>query len=174
MEPWEQALTGLIQARGTALVRYAYVLTGDEHEAEELLQDTVVRVFAGPGRRVEPEALEAYVRAAMLNRAVDLGRRRQRWTRLLPRLASPPTPSRSAEDAVVAVSAARAALRRLSPRQRACVVLRFYEDEPVRGIADRLGMSEGTVKRHLADAAERLRRTLAPTNEGGEDAPAPR
>jgi RNA polymerase sigma factor (sigma-70 family) len=48
------------------------------------------------------------------------------------------------------------ALRSLSPRQRACVVLRFYEDLPVTEVAARLGCSEGTVKRHLSDAMTRL------------------
>lgn len=168
------ALAGLVRARGTALVRYAYLLTGDPHTAEELVQETVVRVLAHrTGSRAEPEALEAYIRTAMLNLVIDRGRRRQRWLRMLPRLASHNAAAASAEDEVVPASEARAALQLLSPRQRACVVLRYWDDEPVHAIAARLGLSEGTVKRHLADAAARLRAALAPTTEGGDDARRP-
>lgn len=58
------------------------------------------------------------------------------------------------------------ALARLSPRQRACVVLRFYEDLPVRDIADQLGCSEGSVKRHLSDAMKRMAATLGALEKG--------
>ncbi|WP_284329353.1 RNA polymerase sigma factor [Demequina litorisediminis] len=50
----------------------------------------------------------------------------------------------------------RAALARLSPRERACIVLRFYDDLTVPAIAERLGLAEGTVKRYLSDASARL------------------
>jgi RNA polymerase sigma factor (sigma-70 family) len=158
---WEGALAELARVRGPALTRYAYLLTGDLHEAEELVQDTIVSVFVGRGRRAEPKAAEAYVKAAMLNRVIDSSRRRRRWTRLVPRLV-PVAVVESPEDAVLDGSDTRAALQALSPRQRACVVLRFYEDQTVPAIADRLGVSEGAVKRHLSDATRRLAPLLGP------------
>jgi RNA polymerase sigma factor (sigma-70 family) len=166
---WEESLAELVEARGTALARYAYLLTGDEHDAEDLVQDVIVRVMAGKGRHTGPAQLEAYVRTAMLNRVIDQSRRRKRWTGLLPRLAQSPV-QESPERAVLDASVAREALRALSPRQRACVVLRFYDDEPVSAIAARLDMREGTVRRHLADASARLRRVLTPEREGCGDA----
>jgi RNA polymerase sigma factor (sigma-70 family) len=59
----------------------------------------------------------------------------------------------------------QAALALLSPRQRACVILRFYDDFSVAAIADELGCGEGTVKRHLADAKVRLADQLGITEE---------
>ena len=59
----------------------------------------------------------------------------------------------------------RRALPTLSPKQRACVVLRYYEDLPVSEIADELGCAEGTVKRHLADARAKLATELGVTEE---------
>jgi RNA polymerase sigma factor (sigma-70 family) len=56
-------------------------------------------------------------------------------------------------DAVMDV---RSALRELTPRERACIVLRFYDDLTVRQIADHLGLADGTVKRYLSDASARL------------------
>ncbi|MCF2533368.1 RNA polymerase sigma factor [Yinghuangia soli] len=167
MADWEGTLAELARARGPALMRYAYLLTGDLHEAEELVQDTIVHVFCGRGRRAEPEAAEAYVRAAMLNRVIDGGRRQQRWRRLVPRLATAPELA-SPEDAVPDGASTRKAIRALSPRQRACVVLRFYEDQTVPAIADRLGLSEGAVKRHLSDATRRLALLLGPLAYGDD------
>ena len=54
------------------------------------------------------------------------------------------------------------ALGTLSPRERACVVLRFYEDLTIRQIADHLSLSQGTVKRYLSDAVHSLEQTLGP------------
>ena len=61
------------------------------------------------------------------------------------------------------------ALKVLSPRQRACVVLRFYEDLTVPAIANKLSLSSGTVKRHLFDAIGRLEETLGPLSEAHID-----
>jgi RNA polymerase sigma factor (sigma-70 family) len=164
----EDALVALIRTRSTALVRYAFLLTGDPHEAEELAQDALVTVCAGRGRRAAPEALEAYVRTVMLNRVIDQSRRRIRWARLLPKVAAP-TSVAPPDDAVATSTDIRTALRALSPRQRACVVLRFYEDLPVRDIAARLGLTEGTVKRHLFVAGRQLMALLTARTMGDGD-----
>jgi RNA polymerase sigma factor (sigma-70 family) len=67
---------------------------------------------------------------------------------------------------VAARDALLAALGTLSPRQRACVVLRFYEDLPVAGVAAALGLGEGTVKRYLSEAMTRLAERLSPAESG--------
>lgn len=155
MRQWEHVLTTLLQARGAALKRYAFLLSGDEAEAEDLLQDALLRAFTRPPRGQGPDEAERYVRQVLLNGFLDQHRRNTRWRRLLPFLAQPDA-VQDASDAVADRDGIRLALRSLSPRQRACVVLRFYEDRSVGDVAAFLGCSEGTVKRHLSDAMARL------------------
>ncbi|MER7821690.1 SigE family RNA polymerase sigma factor [Streptomyces sp. NPDC096097] len=163
---WHDVAGELLQIRGSALKRYGYLLCGDPAEADDLVQDALVRVFTQPRRSWDVESAEPYVRRVMLNRYLDQHRRRVRWTSLLPRLATPT----SAVD-FAAASGTRmdivSALAALSPRQRACVVLRFYEDLPVAEVADRLGCSAGTVKRHLSEGVARLGKVLVLTNHEG-------
>ncbi|GAA1271795.1 SigE family RNA polymerase sigma factor [Kitasatospora nipponensis] len=163
---WHEVLGELMRARGAALKRYGYVLCGERAEADDLVQDALVRVFAQPRRSWDVESAERYVRRVMLNRYLDQHRRRARWRVLLPRLAAPTSTadfSAASGDRLDLVSA----LDVLSPRQRACAVLRFYEDLPVAEVADRLGCSPGTVKRHLSEAISRLGTTLVPTGHEG-------
>ena len=155
MKEWEQTLTTLLQGRGAALIRHAWLLCGDQSEAEDLVQDALIRAFTHPARSQEPATAERYVRQIMLNRFLDQRRRTMRWRALLPLLTGPDVES-DASDTIVDRDDIRTALHALSPRQRACVVLRFYEDLPVSEVASRVGCSEGTVKRHLSDAMTRL------------------
>src|ERR1700730_16387860 len=77
----------LARERGGALKRYAFLLSGDDAEADDLLQEALVRAFARPGRKADAEA-EAYVRRILLNRFLDTRRRRQGWFRGRPRAAT--------------------------------------------------------------------------------------
>ncbi len=166
---WEQDLAVLARERGSALVAYAYLLTGERAAAQDLVQDAMVATFS---RRhpAEVEHLEAYVRRAILNAFLNTRRRRDRWDGIAYLVAddtSARAVDRSGPDAVAAARAdVHAALARLTPRERACVVLRHFEDLPVRDIADRLDVSEGAVKRYLSDA----RRRLAPMLGAWDDA----
>ncbi|MFG2488884.1 RNA polymerase sigma factor [Streptomyces virginiae] len=164
---WHDVAGELLQARGPALKRYGYLLCGDRAEADDLVQDALVRVFAQPRRSWDVESAEPYVRRVMLNRYLDQHRRRARWTILLPRLAAPNSTgdfTTASGDRIDIASA----LDTLSPRQRACAVLRFYEDLSVAEVADRLGCSAGTVKRHLSEAVTRLGKVLVLTNLEGD------
>ncbi|GLW58577.1 sigma-70 family RNA polymerase sigma factor [Kitasatospora phosalacinea] len=166
MTRWEDTLTDLVSTRGPALKRYAYLLTASDEAAEDLLQEALLKVFTSGRRRGVPGAVEAYLRTAMLNTFLDTVRRHQRWLRILPAL----SPRTSVPDHSTAVSDfhdASAALAALSDRQRACVVLRYYEDLTVPEIATRLGISQGSIKRYLADATARLQPLLQST-DGGE------
>ncbi|MEV8098296.1 SigE family RNA polymerase sigma factor [Kitasatospora sp. NPDC085879] len=164
---WHDVAGELVQVRGSALKRYGYLLCGDRTEADDLVQDALVRVFARPRRGWSVESAEPYVRRVMLNRYLDQHRRRARWTSLLPRLATP-----ASTGDFTAASGHRmdvvGALDTLSPRQRACVVLRFYEDLSVAEVAARLGCSAGTVKRHLSEAVARLGKVLVLTSLDGD------
>jgi RNA polymerase sigma factor (sigma-70 family) len=154
---WEKALTELLRVRGASLQRYACLLTGNEHEAEDVVQEALLRVFSGPGYRNGSEALgalEAYLRTVMANLVVDSRRRGQRWLRH--KVAVPASGGDSVADAGTHRQDARAALACLSPQQRACAILRYYDDLSLPEIAARLGLAEGSVKRYLSDAARRL------------------
>ncbi len=162
MADWESAFSELLVARGSALRSYAYLLTGDTAAASDLVQDALLRVFSRLRVGTDVGQLEGYVRRAMLNQYVDGRRRAKLWREARHLLVNPPVH----EDADVAVAdEVRRALSTLSPKQRACVVLRYYEDLTVLEIADQLGCAEGTVKRHLADARAKLAAQLGTTEE---------
>ncbi|WP_020013508.1 SigE family RNA polymerase sigma factor [Promicromonospora sukumoe] len=172
MVQWETELTELVVRRGGALVGYAYSLTRDKAQAEDLVQDALVKVYSrlrrpprsGEAqvdlRRSETTSAEAYVRRAILTIYLDGYRRRNHWVALKHLLAEDAhTPG--ADRVATARVDVGVALRRLSPRQREVVILRYFDDLTVPQIAAALGTSQGTVKRHLFDAAAVLRDALA-------------
>lgn len=170
---WEQVVTDLVSTRGDALLKYATLLSGDRDEAADLVQDALVRTFGRLRNGFGVTQAEAYVRRAILNAVVDASRRRARWRRIAP-LEYVPDERESPATATDARLDLHDELRRLSPRERACLVLRYYDDLTVRGIAETLGISSGAVKRYLSDGlgkmaialdAERLRDALE--TEGG-------
>ncbi|TDE89268.1 sigma-70 family RNA polymerase sigma factor [Occultella glacieicola] len=163
----DDALTELVRERGTALLRYASLLVGERRGAEDLVQDALVKVFAGSRRNRDVEDVEAYVRRAILTLYLDAYRRHRRWARVRHLFAAP---EESLEpDGVVSVRVdVTAALRTLSPRERACVVLRYYVDLTVPQIADELGIAQGTVKRYLSDANTALSAQLGRPHRAAE------
>ena len=161
MPAWEQSLDELVRSRGSALVGYAYLLCGDRREAEDLVQDALVKTFARGRLGLEAVSVEGYVRRAILNTYLDGFRRRQRWAAIR-HLVTPDDVVPSGAGAVGDRMDVAAALRALSPRERACVVLRFYEDLTVAGIAEQLVLSQGAVKRYLSDGVRRMEGLLGP------------
>ena len=159
---WAPVLDRLVRERRSALVRYAALLTGgDLRDADDLVQEALVRVFSRGRPLREVAAAEAYVRQAILRVFVDGYRRRQHWQRLRPLVAAPDAVASGTSAAETGIDV-RAALATLRPRPRACIVLRFYDDLTVPEIADRLGLAPGTVKRYLSDATEALEVLLGP------------
>jgi RNA polymerase sigma-70 factor (sigma-E family) len=165
MQSWKQTLTELVRDQFAPLKRQAFLLCGNDSEAEDLVQEAVVRAFARPLRPARYGAAEAYVRVIMVNLFIDGTRRRSRWIRVAP-LLSDRNLSADPADQLLSRNVMLAALRRLSPRQRVCVVLRYYEDLPVAQIASALGVGEGTVKRCLSEALSRLAAHLSPSESG--------
>lgn len=161
MSRWEPLLEQVVHERYGRLVAYATLLAGSPAEGEDLVQDALVSTFSSRARlRSLPEA-EAYVRRAIASRSIDRGRRRTLERRALQtvgsrREATDPTPEGSAALGQDVVDA----LARLSPRVRACVVLRHMEDLSVRDTARALGLSEGAVKRYVSDGVARLNAEL--------------
>ena len=157
-----EAFDAYVRERWVPLLRTAMLLTGDRHSAEDLVQETLVRA-AQHWARVEPATADAYVRRILYTRSVDAWR----WRRHQPdpvdlagRDDLVPHPA-DAPDAVDARLTLGDALRRLTPRQRAVLVARFYEDRTEVDTARVLGCSVSTVKSQTRHALERLR-VLAP------------
>jgi len=161
MESWKQTLAELSRDRLASLKRQAFLLCGNDGQAEDLVQDALVRAFARPMRTPRPGAAEAYVRVIMVNLFIDGARRRSRWNRTAPLLKGAETVTDLA-DQVLDRDVMLTALNALSPRQRACVMLRYYQDMPVAQVAAALGIGEGTVKRYLSEAMTRLAARLSP------------
>jgi RNA polymerase sigma-70 factor (sigma-E family) len=152
---WEHVLTELVAARGDALVRYAALLTGDRDDAADLVQDALVRTFGRLRNGFDVTRAEAYVRRAILNLVVDASRRHARWRRIAP-LEYVPDERESPAAATDARLDLHDELRRLAPRERACLVLRYYDDLKVDDIAATLGISSGAVKRYLSDGLGKM------------------
>lgn len=159
----DDVMAAVARDRGAALGAYAYLLTGDLRDAEDLVQDALVKTFVR-GRRIELSSAEGYVRTVILSTWIDTYRRRRHWERVRHLVARGDRQDGPAE-VVGARSDVQAALAQLSPQQRACVVLRFYDDLTVPEIAERLGLAPGTVKRYLSVAVGRLESLLGPLAE---------
>ncbi|MET7667602.1 SigE family RNA polymerase sigma factor [Micromonospora luteifusca] len=140
------------------LLRYAVMLTGDPHQAQDLVQETMVRVQLNWRRVARADSPERYVRRMLTNQYVDW--RRGSWVRRVLLRAEPdPTLSVATDHAQSAVDRDQiwSWLSRLPRRQRAALVLRYYEDLPDVEIADILGCAVGTVRSSISRALATLR-----------------
>lgn len=144
------------QPRMTGLLRFAYLLTGDQGEAEDLTQTTLARVYVAWHRVSGHDRPDAYARRVMVNANTSRFRRRRVHQVLVE---SPPeTAEASAQLAAVEDRAGLAqALATLPPRQRAVVILRYCEDLPENEVAALLRCSTGTVKSQASKGLAKLR-----------------
>jgi RNA polymerase sigma-70 factor (sigma-E family) len=159
------------RTRAHALLRTAYLLTGDRHRAEDLVQETFARTHRAWRRLGEEINPEAYARQVMYHLQVSWWRRRRVPESLYGDMPEPRHGADHSGDTVNRV-ALRRALMRLTPHQRAVVVMRYFEDRTEADIAETLGCRVGTVKSHAARALAALRLTL-PDQAGFPTAPAP-
>ncbi len=146
--------SAFVAARSRHLLHAAHLLTGDRHRAEDLLQTALTRAYLR-WDRIESEDPEGYVRRTMVNAQTDWWRRkpwREQSTDEVPERAGP-----DAHAGVDARDAVLGALATLSGRQRAVVVLRYYEGLSEAEIAEALGCSAGTVKSAASRAMAKLR-----------------
>ncbi|MEV4672008.1 MULTISPECIES: SigE family RNA polymerase sigma factor [Actinomadura] len=154
----ERRFREFVETRSVALMRLAYLLAGgDQHAAEDLLQTALAKTAARWGSVDNPEP---YVRRTMYRQQVSNWRRtrRRRETQV------GVLPDRAGLDAASAVDlklTVRTALARLTPKQRAVLVLRFFEDLPEAEVARILGCGVGTVRSTTHRSLARLRE-LAP------------
>jgi len=140
----------LYRERWDPMVRLAYLLTGSQAIAEELVQDAFVSVHRAWSRSV-PANPTAYLRVAVVNACRSWGRRRSLEVLRRP---APPEPTSLVADEMWDV------LQTLPPRQRAAIVLRFYEDLPDEQIAHALGCKVATVRTAVFRGLEKLRKEI--------------
>jgi RNA polymerase sigma-70 factor (sigma-E family) len=145
---------GFVGARGQALQRFGYLLTGDWVLAEDLVQTALARAYPR-WSRIDSDDPEAYVRKAMANVWSSWWRRR--WRGEIPTLLLPDSAASDQYDEVDRRHVVSHALAALPPRQRLVLVLRYHEDLSEQQVAVLLGISVGTVKSQSAKALEKLR-----------------
>jgi RNA polymerase sigma-70 factor (sigma-E family) len=152
----EEAFRAFAFSRRSGLRRTAYLLCGDWHQADDLVQTTLVKLYVAWGRVRSGHEPDAYTRRILTRCFLD--ERRRPWRREAPveRLDECPAVSTPSDDMLDL----RAALERLPRRQRATIVLRYWSDATVSETADALGCSEGTVKSQSARAIDTLRGVL--------------
>jgi RNA polymerase sigma-70 factor (sigma-E family) len=151
-----------VRANTPALVRTAYLLTGSAHAAEELVQDTLVRLYPQWERVERADVPMAYVRRSIANQF--LNQRRRASSREIVTDTLPDRPGeRSAEDDLVDRDEVWALLQTLGGRQRAALVLRYYHGYDDNEIADALGCRPGTVRSLISRGLASLRHSVPPT-----------
>ena len=148
-----------VGARWASLYRLAYLLAASPTGAEDLLQTTLEEAYVNWSRIGRMEHAEAYVRRMLANTLVSS--RRRAWIGELPSEELPETAGDSAEMPVLDRSLLWPLVCALPARQRAVIVLRYYEDLSEAEIATTLGCAPGTVKSQSSAAMKALRRALA-------------
>jgi RNA polymerase sigma-70 factor (sigma-E family) len=164
--------TEFVRQRSGQLLRIAYLLCGDRQQAEDLLQDVLERMY--PRWRRVHSSPEAYARAALTNAAINRARQRKRRVAEAPLPETLPASLNGAVDGPAELVSRRDALLRaladLPPRQRAVIVLRYFDDLSEVDTAATLGCGVGTVKSQTSRGLAKLRELLAePAPAGGTD-----
>ncbi|MDF1605200.1 SigE family RNA polymerase sigma factor [Nocardioides sp. YIM 152315] len=162
----DDAFTEFVHAAWPGLYRTAYLMLGDHQLAEDLTQTALAKTYGSWRTVKDPAAAPAYARVVLANTAASWFRRRS-WRNEQP---TAQLPDAGVEHDPSTRTTVVDALATLPPRQRAVVVLRYYDDLSVRDVAHALGISEGTVKSQTSDALATLRDLLGeaviPMTEG--------
>ena len=150
-----------VVARRPLMYRTAWVLCGDHHQAEDLVQHVLTKLYVAWPRVARMDSVDGYVRTMLVNANLDRVRRRREFAGL----EGFDQPAREVDrDSELDL---RAALIELAPGQRRAVALRHLWGLSVEETAAELGIAPGTVKSQTADAVRRLRELLAPQREEG-------
>lgn len=168
----DEGFTRFVEARGPHLLRFAYLLTLDRDSADDLVQSTLARLYPRWTSVSSLQSPNAYAKKAVLNQFLSWRRRPTRSQRHLLIDADIPDQRDS-----IGILAERDELWRLvtclPKRERAALVLRFYEDLDDVEIAEIMGCSIGTVRSHVSRAVAKLRTELSspgPAMRGGRRA----
>jgi RNA polymerase sigma-70 factor (sigma-E family) len=144
-----------VRARSLALRRTAYLLCGDWSSGDDLVQESLAKVYVAWPRIAVSQAVESYTRTTMLRTYLN---EKRKWRREVNVDEVPEHPTDDKDTALTVTLSAL--LRELPTSQRAVLVLRFYQDLSVPQIAQELGVPEGTVKSRLHTAVRALRARL--------------
>jgi RNA polymerase sigma-70 factor (sigma-E family) len=156
----DDGFRAFVEQQWAPLTRAAYLLTGDRSGAEDLVQSALEKTHRKWAKVATMQAPAAYVRRTMVNTAISWRRRRR--VSEVPLLAHDTTPAPDPYGGVEQRQQIIAALRKLPPKMRAVLVLRYFEDLSEADTADALGCSVGTVKSHASRGLARLREHLHP------------
>jgi len=156
------AVGQLLDRFGDRLLRSAYVLCGNETEAQDLAQETLLQAVQSVDRFRGQSALYTWLHGILLNVSRSQYRKQRRlvYVAAVPETETLGTDATAGSDMATAAGALLAALHQLSPEHREVIVLRYYEDLPIEEIARRCGARKGTVKSRLHYATGRLRELL--------------
>ena len=158
--PTDEEFAELVHACWASLYRTAYLMLGDRADAEDLVQTALAKTYASWRKVRDIEAAPGYARTTLVNTAASWFRkkswRNERPTEVLPESAHASRLEADLSDRRTVIDA----LGTLPPRQRAVVVLRYYEDLSVAQVAHALGITEGTVKSQTSEALSKLRLLL--------------
>ena len=153
----EAAFTEYVAARGPWLRKVAFLLCQDWHRADDLVQNSLIHLYARWPHAEKIHNMDGYTRKIVIN--TFLAEQRSPWWRRVVPWSEQPRTQQAAADLDAAIDLA-AALSALPPRQRAAIVLRYYCDLSVDETASVLSCSAGTVKSQTSRAIASLRRTL--------------
>ena len=155
----EQEFIAFVRAHGRALARTATLIAGDATAGEDLLQTALARTYVRWTTAADIEDLEAYVRVVLV-RAHISWRRRLSSTELVRDVAPEELTAPDIADRLVDRGLLLGALQKLPPKQRAALVLRYFDDLSEADTAAALGCSAGSVKQHTSRGLARLRQLL--------------
>ncbi|MGA5305843.1 SigE family RNA polymerase sigma factor [Nucisporomicrobium flavum] len=161
----EREYTEYVAGRLSRLHRTAYMLCGDAHRADDIVQATLTALYVQWRKVSAAHNVDAYVQSILVRRYLD--ERRLRWSRV--RLGGVPAhavPIDAAEHGIVERDALLTALRALPKGQRAVVVLRYFDDLTVEATAEVLKCSVGNVKSQCSRGLAALRAALTPAEAG--------
>jgi len=150
------ALAALLRSLGERLLPLASALCGGTGEADALLGDTLSRVYERIGDLREPEAITSWSRRVMVRKFID----QRRWFRRRPRVSIDTVEVATPLGTNAEQLDLRSAVRRLDRRDRALLVLHYWQRVPIAECARELDIPEGTAKSRLTAALRRLRREL--------------
>lgn len=156
-----------VQSRGWALLRFAFVLSGDKHLAEDLVQEVLARIHRRWDKVAAMHNAEAYVRTAITHQFLSWRRRRAAREAILAEVPEPPGLDEP-QHRVLARDQMWRMLAGLPRRQRAVLVLRFYCDLPDDEIANWLNCGQSTVRSQASRALARMRNMMAEQGVNGD------
>jgi len=152
------AFTEFVEARSPSLFRTAYLMVGDHQLAQDLLQEALVKTLVAWPRLRDRPHVDAYTRRIIVTTSISWRRRRsfhERPSHALPERVGP-----DPVDAAVTHDLVISALLTVPPRQRAAIVLRYYDDLTEAQTAEAMGCSVGAVKSQVSAGLKRMREAL--------------